>query len=270
MRRILLAFRFARSIGALAPSWRARLRNAWITLELTARHRLGRGGALRRLEVEENGVRLELLVEDISDIHAVSGVFVERSYALSPRAEGALTGSEGVIVDLGSHIGASVAWFRAHFPDVPIVGFEPNPHSFRKLASVAAGLHGVEVHEAAVAECAGPQVLSSWPDRRIGASLRDRSGPESWQVECFTLVEGCTRAGVDKVDLLKLDIEGCEVEVLRSFERLGDVRVVVGEFHESLVGERDQLDAVLPGFALEWTEQSHGDPLFVAVNGRHA
>jgi FkbM family methyltransferase len=268
MRRILLAVGFARAIGALAPNWRGRLRNTWVTLELTARHRLGRGGALRRLEVEENGERLDLLVEDISDVHAVSGVFVERSYALPARAAGALSGGDGVIVDLGSHIGASVAWFRAHFPEVPIVGFEPNPHSFRKLASVASGLHGVEVHEAAVAECDGRRVLTSWPNRRIGASLRDQSGPESWEVECVTLDEGCARAEIDRVDLLKLDIEGCEVEVLRSFEGLGGVRVVVGEYHESVLGERGQLDAALPGFDLEWIEQPHGDPLFVGVNNR--
>jgi FkbM family methyltransferase len=268
MRRILLAVGFARAIGALAPNWRGRLQNTWVTLELTARHRLGRGGAMRRLEVEENGERLDLLVEDISDVHAVSGVFVERSYSLPARAAGALSGGDGVIVDLGSHIGASVAWFRAHFPEVRIVGFEPNPHSFRKLESVASRLHGVEVHEAAVAECDGRRVLTSWPNRRIGASLRDGSGPESWEVECVTLDEGCARAGVDRVDLLKLDIEGCEVEVLRSFEGLGGVRVVVGEYHESVLGERGQLDAALPGFDLEWIEQPHGDPLFVGVNNR--
>jgi FkbM family methyltransferase len=268
MRRIVAAIRFAQAIGALAPDWRGSLRNGWVTLELTARHRFRRQGALRRVQVEENGERLTLLVESISDIHAVAEVFVDRTYALPAGASSALGPGARVIVDLGSHIGASVAWFRAHHPEARIVGFEPNPRSYRKLASLASRLPDVEVHEAAVADRSGRRVLSSWPDWHIVASLRDSRGPESWEVECVTLDEGCTRAGVDRIDLLKLDIEGSELEVLRSFRGLKAVKVVVGEFHPALAGDRAELHQALPGFQLEWIDQEKGDPLFVAVNAR--
>ncbi len=47
--------------------------------------------------------------------------------------------------------------------------------------------------------------------------------------------------GLERVGLLKLDIEAGEEDVLRSSRRLGDVGAVVGEFHDS--GEPERREA---------------------------
>jgi FkbM family methyltransferase len=242
-----------------------------VTLELTARHRLRLPGRVRRVEVRAHGARLALQVEDIGDIHAVREVFADRTYELPPEASRALTGRCSVIADLGSHVGASVAWFSAQFPRARIVGFEPNPRSFRKLASVAASLPGVEVHPVAIGGSAGRRRLSIPADEQINATLAGGSaGGASVEVDCVTLSEACERAGVEHIDLLKLDIEGSELEVLRAFPDLDRVRVMIGEFHPGLAGARAELEAALAGFDTRWTEQPKGDPLFVAVNARVA
>lgn len=226
---------------------------------------------MRRLEVRHNGARLTLQVEDIGDIHAVREVFADRTYELSREVSGALRGRCRVIADLGSHVGASVAWFRAQYPHAHIVGFEPNPHSFRKLSSVAARLPGVDVYAVAIGGSAGRRRLSIPADEQINATLAggSRAG-ESVEVDCVTLSEACERAGVEHIDLLKLDIEGSELEVLRAFPELDRVRVMIGEFHPGLAGTRVELEAALAGFDTRWTEQPKGDPLFVAVNTRLA
>jgi FkbM family methyltransferase len=266
--RIVTAVRYARALAGLAPDRRAALRNAVVTLEHTTRSRLGLEGAIRRLVIAENGRRIVLFVEDISDIHAVGEVFLERTYALPSRAALALEGGCDAVADLGSHIGASVAWLSAHHPEARILAFEPDPRSFRKLAAVAARRPGVEVLEAAVAASPGRRDLSCPPGRHIASSLHGAPDGEPVEVECVTLDGACGRAGFERVDLLKLDIEGSELEVLRSFQGLNQVRVVMGEFHPELAGAREELEAALAGFRLEWEEQAGGDPLFVAVNSR--
>jgi FkbM family methyltransferase len=258
-------------MARLAERPRAAIANALVTLELTARHRLRLPGRLRRIEVRERGARLALLVEDIGDVHAVREVFADRTYELSPAAREALGGECRVIADLGSHIGASVAWFRAQFPAARIIGFEPNPRSYRKLADVAVGWPGVDVHRVAIAGAPGRRRLSIPSDEQINARLAadgaNGAGPE---VDCLTLAQACDRAGVERIDLLKLDIEGSELEVLRAFPGLDRVRVTIGEFHPGLAGDRADLEAALAGFETKWTEQPKGDPLFVAVNVRAA
>jgi FkbM family methyltransferase len=238
-----------------------------VTLELTARHRLGLPRRLRRVKVMEGGCSLTLQAEDIGDIHALREVFADRTYELSPEIERHLGGGSRVIADLGSHIGASVAWFRTRYPKARILGFEPNPHSFRKLASVVAEWPRVEVHRVAIAGASGRRRLSIPAGEQINASLKEASPrAASIEVDCLTLSQACERASVDAIDLLKLDIEGSELDVLRSFPELGRVRVVVGEFHPGLAGDRAALEAALAGFETRWHEQAKGDPLFVAVN----
>ena len=52
-----------------------------------------------------------------------------------------------VILDCGSHIGLSIAWFKRRFPKARITAFEPDPQNFELLqANVAAnGFEGVEL-----------------------------------------------------------------------------------------------------------------------------
>ena len=266
----MAALRYSWTIARLAERRRAAIANALVTLELIARHRLRLRSRLRRLEVRENGARLVLLVDDMSDIHAVREVFADRTYELSPAARDALGGRCRVIADLGSHIGASVAWFRTYFPGARIVGFEPNPRSYTKLANVAAGWPGVDVRPVAIAATAGRRPLSIPAGEQINATIASRSTAPAadLEVDCVTLAQACDQAGVEAIDLLKLDIEGSELEVLRGFPRLERVRVTIGEFHPGLAGDRADLEAALAGFETHWTEQPKGDPLFVAVNVR--
>ncbi len=59
---------------------------------------------------------------------------------------------------------------------------------------------------------------------------------ERLPVRCTTLNEVLRRVGVDQVDLLKLDVEGFELEILRHTPRLEDiVRRIVIEVHTEVV-----------------------------------
>jgi FkbM family methyltransferase len=146
--------------------------------------------------------------------------------------------SDPVILDCGSHIGLSVAWFKRCFPRARIVAFEPDPESFRLLqANVAAnGFDGVELRNVAVSSRRGSARFYGQFDvaepMASAHSLREEWGTQRsdrWiEVDTVPLADYIT----GPVDYLKLDIEGMETEVLPSIEsRLHLVRAIGLEFH---------------------------------------
>jgi FkbM family methyltransferase len=65
--------------------------------------------------------------------------------------------SDPTILDCGSHIGLSVAWFKQRFPKARIVAFEPDPQNFRLLQTNVTlnGFTGVELLNVAVSSRKG-------------------------------------------------------------------------------------------------------------------
>jgi predicted O-methyltransferase YrrM len=70
---------------------------------------------------------LRIFVGDPSELEALYEVIVKDEYELLPGLE------PGVILDLGSHIGASVIALKLAYPNAHIVAVEPDPRSFARL-----------------------------------------------------------------------------------------------------------------------------------------
>ena len=143
-----------------------------------------------------------------------------------------------VILDCGSHIGLSIAWFKRRFPKARITAFEPDPQNFELLqANVAAnGFEGVELLNVALAAERGTarfygQFKAEEPMSSSHSLMEDwgTQRTKSWiLVQTVPLADYITGS----VDYLKLDIEGMETEVLRSIaSRLHLVKALGLEFH---------------------------------------
>ena len=142
------------------------------------------------------------------------------------------------ILDCGSHIGLSVAWFKRRYPAARIVAFEPDPESFHLLrANVAANaFEGVELLNLAVSSRRGKARFYGEFDvadpMASAHSLREDWGTQ--RSDRWILVDTVPLADyiTGPVDYLKLDIEGMEAEVLESIEpTLHLVRAIGLEFH---------------------------------------
>ncbi|KSW30065.1 FkbM family methyltransferase [Cellulomonas sp. B6] len=148
-----------------------------------------------------------------------------------------------VIVDCGANIGLATRWWLSRWPDARIEAFEPDPDVFAILQANLAGVPDtVRLHQVALAAEAGTATFD-----RLGSDagrLDDRAqGPTATTVPTVTL--SSVLADLEHVDLLKIDIEGAEVEVLHEAEHLlGRVDRVFVEYH-SRVGERQQLGNLL-------------------------
>lgn len=143
------------------------------------------------------------------------------------------------IIDCGANIGLAIVYWKALFPDCKVVAFEPDESAFVALQSNVMGYGDVELIRAAVWTSDGEKDFL--PDGADAGRLQDGRGEAERIVRTVRLRDHLT----DRVDLLKLDIEGAEVAVLEDCaDRLEDVQNLFVEYH-GFVDRPQDLDVVL-------------------------
>ena len=179
-------------------------------------------------------------------------------------------GEQPVVVDLGANVGTFADVMSKHF-NARVWAVEANPDVFhsipgneviRKFNFAASDTNGVQ-----------PFYLS---ENTEASSLRKGSNGLTRLIEVPTkrLDTFLIEALVPSIDLLKMDIEGAEIAVLRdcSEEVLRGIKQVTVEFHDfcGLVTKREVDDCIMRlrrlGFDhISWsrTSHGHGDVLFV-------
>lgn len=181
---------------------------------------------------------LEVL-DAASFLSAHAAIWEHELYAFAPASPAPR------IVDCGANVGLGVLWWKRRFPGARITAFEPDPAIFAALRENCRrrGLDDVELVQKAVWREAGPlEFLREGADAgRAGAVA---AGPAGWgriTVEAVRLRDLL----VEPIDLLKVDIEGAEVDVLLDCaDRLGQVERLFVEYH-SFAGRPQRLDELL-------------------------
>jgi FkbM family methyltransferase len=183
----------------------------------------------------------ELVVGDEADLLAISEVLAGDEYAVDGL-------QPATIVDVGSHIGASIVFFRQRYPEAEIIGIEPDPRSFVKLRVNTAGISRVELHNCAIADHSG-DALFYLPNQSWASSLVPMHGGQPHTRVCVRTLDDII--GDRTVGLLKVDIEGAEYAALRAFRGLSLVRAIAIEYHaETCSASLAQLLDLLHGFAV--------------------
>jgi FkbM family methyltransferase len=243
-------------LGALAPSPAARARVLgsviWLALPLVLRP--------RRLALPLAAYG-DVLIEDAADLAVVEEVLLGAEYEVP-----GLDDVE-VVVDLGSHIGTSILFFRARYPEARIYGFEPDPATFAKLEANVAGHDGVTVQRRAVTGAGGESVLYASSYSLRSSLARGWADSRSVTVPAVTFDELVAELRLDRIDLLKLDVEGAEYGVLAGSKGLQRVRAIAGELHPQLT-DPDAFLALLGDFDVRVDRPSDLSWHFQAVRRR--
>ena len=153
------------------------------------------------------------------------------------------------VFDVGAYDGSAAQAYRAAFPQATVHCFEPSGSAFARIESRFAADPRVVPNHAAVGETAGTQTLHVNVSDQTNSLLpmaptmkhhvnegEDREvGTET--VPVVTLDGYCAERGVAAIDLLKLDVQGSELRVLRGARRLVESHAVRLIFSEVLFGD---------------------------------
>jgi FkbM family methyltransferase len=165
-----------------------------------------------------------------------------------------------LFLDLGSNTGQAFSIFSKIFSQgkVTFELFEPNPHCFEILTLLAQDFPGsAKCHQKAVGTLNGFGLLYGLAEDEggrfsVGASLLEEHNPSSREhavrVEVFDFAQFLEeRRGEYDLVVVKMDIEGSELEVLDHLIRTKSIEIIdvlYVEFHSSFVSE-DKLEIVM-------------------------
>jgi FkbM family methyltransferase len=260
--------RFTFEIAGVAGSPLGAVKNSLIWLWVVARLRLPRLPRLTlAMHVRERGRRFRVYVETIGDVDVVHELLVRGEYGTVELPPAAST-----VVDVGANIGVASLQFRARYPGARIVCCEPDPNTFPKLQRNLGADPNAELVNVAIAAEDGERILFSSPAAVVSSFQRTLPEQREVPVRTTTLARLFDDHGLDRVDLLKVDVEGAETEVFSDPAPLARVDAIVGEIHETLIGQDAHAfcDERLPGFDVHIVERPGGDPdvkLFYARRG---
>lgn len=146
--------------------------------------------------------------------------------------------AEPLIVDCGSNIGISVLYFKKLYPKAKVVAIEPDPDAFAQLEENIRrnGLSHVTLYHAALSSCEGEKGLYKKEGSHLTMSLIPSSeGLSARRV----LAQRLSTLIQENVELLKVDVEGAEIEILDDLienKKIHLIERMIIEYHPYAAG----------------------------------
>lgn len=125
------------------------------------------------------------------------------------------------VFDVGAHKGESVRLFSKYFPRSSIYSFEPVPENCNDIketfsTKIASGELDLHLFPFALSDSSQDASFVLWGSgAHVLKTGENVDKKELTKVSCVTLDSICLSNHVDFIDILKIDVEGHEMEVLR-------------------------------------------------------
>jgi FkbM family methyltransferase len=189
----------------------------------------------------------KLRLEDFHDLITAWIIFFRKEYKVDPNAR--------VIVDAGANIGAFSLYAARRAPRARIIALEPFPRTAARLsATVESNDLGSRVvqRQLALSASDGHRRMPNNEAPSQSRNVLSEDVVDGFTVESLTLATFLDRESLDRVDLMKMDIEGAEHQVLRNASKdvLRRIGTLALEYHPN--ESKEELFTALhdAGFAL--------------------
>lgn len=154
------------------------------------------------------------------------------------------------IFDVGANIGQTSTKYREIFPNATIYAFEPTEEAFIKLHSKFKDCSHVKPFKAAVSSQSGHQPFFIYQSSLINSLLPVTTNAdlyvlppshdflETTYVQTTTIDIFCVQENIDKINILKMDIQGGELIALNGASNLLQTKSIDLIYMEVLFGEQ--------------------------------
>lgn len=191
----------------------------------------------REVELAAPGVGAPLIIRlGTSDVQVFNDIYLRQEYGWN------LNSSPKVIVDAGAYTGLSTTFFATRYPDAMIVAIEPDEDNFRLLSRNTARYANVQIVRAALWTESGYVSLVDPGNGAWSLRLQESSGSDtaeatpalrSRSIRAVTINDIIQEFQLDRINLLKIDIEGSEKEVFANSDPWIDfVDAICIELHD--------------------------------------
>jgi FkbM family methyltransferase len=161
------------------------------------------------------------------DLFVLYEVLAFNAYHIAPSL--LPTNDVRVIIDCGANIGITSLFLAARYPGATILSVEPDPENFALLKTNVAKVLRILPIRACVTGT--PQSVVRFTADRAAWGNRIATDAHGVLVPAVTIEELCKQNHVERIDLLKLDIEGAEEQVLENGTFLARTDHIIAELH---------------------------------------
>lgn len=184
-----------------------------------------------RLDIK-NG--LILLTSQILDAVVIKDTIIDDSYRLS-----SLKPSIKTVIDIGAGLGDLTIMAAKQFPKANVLAFEPNPEQFKLLKKNIKlnNIKNVKSYQIAVGTKKS-YLLHLFSFNIHSSTVKTNKSKKTIKVKGIKLDKFIN----GKVDLLKIDCEGAEIDILKSISdnKMGLIKRIVIEYHNNIIQNEDK------------------------------
>lgn len=195
-----------------------------------------------------------------SDVMILGKVFAESEYDL-PFSIPVRT-----VVDAGAHIGAATLFYHSRFPDARILAIEPEESNYHLLRKNTETISNIVAIRAALWPYEKQLWLQDTAADKAAFQVCTTSSNFGYSVPSITPQKLFEKLHVDQIDLLKLDIEGAELDLFSSGtdQWLSRVRCLVLKLHDRLrLGCAQSLYRALHSYNFQ--QEIRGENIFILL-----